>query len=64
MSALNICVLVALLLGALALGVGATRAKSSGFDDGSFLVQITLIAIGAGLVVVALLTKFVASLFG
>ena len=64
MSVGNLAVLIALLLGLALFLAGLLRDKSSNFDDGSFIVQIILMVAGGALVALALLAKFIASLFG
>ncbi|MGJ5032333.1 hypothetical protein ACQR1I_36230 [Bradyrhizobium sp. HKCCYLS2038] len=64
MSALNIGILIAFVLGAAALLASFKAGKSVSFYDGSFLVQIALMAVGVGLMAAALVIKFIASLFG
>lgn len=64
MTLFNICILIALVVGIVAAVAGFTMNKSSNFDDGSFIVQICLIAGGGGLVILAILVKFIASLVG
>ena len=64
MSVGNLAVLIALLLGLALFLAGLLRDKSSSFDDGSFIVQIILMVAGGGLILLALLAKFIASLFG
>jgi len=58
----NLYIAIAFVAGVALIITGYAKNKSSNFDDGTFIVQIICIVAGAGLVVLALVWKFVLSL--